>query len=73
MKVTIEIDPQNQEAHFRLSQAYRKQGQTEKAKQELQIYQELSKKSAEQVDRQRREIPQFVYTLRDRPVDVKSR
>jgi Flp pilus assembly protein TadD len=64
---TIEIDPQNQEAHFRLSQAYRKQGQTEKAKQELQIYQELSKKSAEQVDRQRREIPQFVYTLRGQP------
>lgn len=64
---TIEIDPENQEAHFRLSQAYRKQGQTERAKKELQIYQELSKKSAEQVDRERREIPQFVYTLRSQP------
>jgi len=60
----IQIDPQNQEAHFRLSQAYRKQGQAEKARQELRIYQELSKTSAEQVDRERREIPQFVYTLR---------
>lgn len=63
----IQIDPQNQEAHFRISQAYRKQGQTEKAKQELQIYQELSKKSSEQVDREHREIPQFIYTLRGQP------
>jgi hypothetical protein len=53
-----------QEAHFRLSQAYRKQGETEKAKQELLLYQDLSRESAEQIDRERREIPQFVYTLR---------
>jgi tetratricopeptide (TPR) repeat protein len=64
---TTQIDPQNQEAHFRLSQLYRKQGQTDKAKQELQTYKELSKKSAEQIDRERREIPQFVYTLRSQP------
>jgi len=64
---TTQIDPQNQEAHFRLSQLYRKQGQNDKAKQELQTYQELSKKSAEQIDRERREIPQFVYTLRSQP------
>jgi Flp pilus assembly protein TadD len=63
----IQIDPQNQEAHFRLSQTYRKQGQTDQAKEELQLYQELSKKSAEQIDRERREIPQFVYTLRSQP------
>jgi len=60
----VQIDPQMQEAHFRLAQAYRKQGQAEKAKQELLLYQDLSKKSAEQIDRERREIPQFVYTLR---------
>ena len=63
----IQIDPHNQEAHFRLSQAYRRLGQTDKAKRELQLYQELSKRSAEQVDRERREIPQFVYTLRSQP------
>jgi len=60
----VQIDSQMQEAHFRLSQAYRKQGEAEKAKQELLLYQDLSKKSAEQIDRERREIPQFVYTLR---------
>jgi Tfp pilus assembly protein PilF len=63
----IQIDPQNQEAHFRLSQAYRKRNQAERAKEELRIYQELSKKSAEQLDRERHEIPQFVYTLRSQP------
>jgi len=62
----IHIAPENAEAHFRLSQVYRKQGQAERAKKELQIYQELSKKSAEQVERERHEIPQFVYTLRNR-------
>ncbi len=60
----IQIDPQSQEAHFRLSQAYRKLGDAENSKQELQTYKELSQKSAEQIDRERREIPQFVYTLR---------
>ena len=60
----IQLDPQSQEAHFRLSEAYRKLGEAEKSKQELQTYKELSQKSAEQIDRERREIPQFVYTLR---------
>lgn len=60
----IQIDSQSAEAHFRLSQAYRKLGEAEKSKQELQTYKELSQKSAEQIDRERREIPQFVYTLR---------
>ena len=63
----IQLNPQSDEAHFRLSQAYRKLGETDKSKQELQTYKELSKKSAEQIDRERREIPQFVYTLRAQP------
>ena len=59
--------PAGEEAHFRLSQAYRKLGETEKSKKELQTYKELSQKSAERIDRERREIPQFVYTLRAGP------
>jgi Flp pilus assembly protein TadD len=62
-----QIDPQMEEAHYRLSQAYRQNDDTEKAKEELQIYEQLSKESDEKLDRERHEIKQFVYTLRDQP------
>lgn len=61
----IDINPQLEEAHYRLAQAYRRTGETDKAKNELHKYEELSKQYAQQVDRERREIRQFVYTLRD--------
>jgi tetratricopeptide (TPR) repeat protein len=52
-------------AHYRLAQAYSRSGEKSKAQAELQIYNQLSKKTAEESDRQRREIQQFVYTLRE--------
>jgi tetratricopeptide (TPR) repeat protein len=61
----IESDPSSAEAHYRLSQAYRRTGEKEKAQRELQTYNELSKKNADQAERERREIQQFVITLRD--------
>jgi tetratricopeptide (TPR) repeat protein len=61
----IEIAPETEEGHFRLAQAYRHVGEPEKSKEELQLYQQLSKKSSETLERERHEIRQFVYTLRD--------
>lgn len=66
-KRAIEIDPQLEEAHFRLAQAYRQTGNVEKSKQELRIHQQLLQESSQQIDRERHEIRQFVYTLRDQP------
>ena len=63
----IQITPQTEEAHYRLSQAYRQTGQTEKARAELQTYEQLSKASAQKLEQERHEIRQFVYTLRDQP------
>jgi Tfp pilus assembly protein PilF len=63
----LQIDPQMQEAHYRLAQAYRQIGESDKAKEELRIYGQLTKESAQKQDRERREIKQFVYTLRDQP------
>ena len=63
----IQIDPQLEEAHFRLGQAYRQIGEVEKSKEELRIHQQLAQQSAQQVERERHEIRQFVYTLRDQP------
>ena len=61
----VQIDPKLEEAHYRLAQAYRQTGDADKSKEELRIYTQLSKESAQQQDRERREVKQFVYTLRD--------
>ena len=64
----IQIAPQTEEAHFRLAQAYRQVGQPEKSNEELRLYQQFSKESSAKLERERHEIPQFVYTLRDQPI-----
>ena len=61
----VAASPELEQAHYRLAQAYRRTGEKLKAQQELELYQQLSKKKEEQQERQRREIQQFVYTLRD--------
>ena len=62
----IKASPQLEEPHYRLAQAYSRIGERSKAHEELQIYDQISKKSADAVERERREIQQFVYTLRSR-------
>jgi Flp pilus assembly protein TadD len=54
------------EAHYRLAQAWRRTGEPEKAKAEIQQFEQLSKQSAEREDRERAAIREFVFTLRDR-------
>jgi tetratricopeptide (TPR) repeat protein len=61
----LDSDPQMEEAHYRMAQAYRQIGDSEKAKEELRLYGQLAKESAQKQDRERHEIKQFVYTLRD--------
>jgi tetratricopeptide (TPR) repeat protein len=56
-----------EEAHYRLARAYRDAGHTEQAKAEIQAYQKLAQESSEQSERERHQIRQFVYTLRDQP------
>jgi len=67
----IKANPQSEEAHYRLAQAYSRAGEKLKAQAELQIYLEQTKKTAESADKQRREIQQFVYTLRDQTSPTK--
>ena len=57
--------PQLKEAHYRLAQLYRRTGEKSKAEQELATYNRLSREAAALNEREAREIPQFVYTLRD--------
>jgi tetratricopeptide (TPR) repeat protein len=60
----IDAAPQLEEAHYRLAQAYRKSGEEAKAQQELAIFKQLSDQSARELDRERSEILQFVFTLK---------
>jgi tetratricopeptide (TPR) repeat protein len=63
----IQFDPKMQEAHYRLAQAYRKVGDAAKAEAELTRCDQIAKESAQEMERERHEIRQFVYILRDPP------
>jgi hypothetical protein len=53
------------EAHYRLAQAYRRTGKPEKARNEIDLYEQLSKQSSRKEELERAAIPEFVFTLRD--------
>jgi tetratricopeptide (TPR) repeat protein len=56
----IEANPQLAEAHYRLGMAYDRIGERDKAKREFQLHEELDKEQASEVERQRREVKQFL-------------
>ena len=66
-KKAIEVAPGLGEAHYRLSQLYKRAGEKAKADQEIQLYKQVEKSEAEEVERQRREIQQFLIILKDQP------
>jgi tetratricopeptide (TPR) repeat protein len=61
----VEATPDLEQAHYRLAQAYRQAGETSKAQAELQLYEQISKGNAAEIERQRHQVQQFVYQLRD--------
>jgi tetratricopeptide (TPR) repeat protein len=66
LQSAIAATPQLEQAHYRLAQLYRLNGETPKAKAELQLYEQISAEKTEQTERQRHELQQFVYEMRDR-------
>jgi len=65
LQQAIQVSPQVEEAHYRLSQAYQRAGDSRNAKRELEVYQEVKKRSVEQAAKDRGEIKEFVITYRD--------
>ena len=59
----IDANPQMGEAHYRLGVAYDRIGDSAKAKREFQLHDEIKKRDAEAVERQRREVKQFLVVL----------
>jgi tetratricopeptide (TPR) repeat protein len=62
----IEADPNIEEAHYRLAEAYRLNGESDKAKQETATYHRLSKEANDKAERERRETQRFVVALGNR-------
>jgi len=62
----VQYTPLPDEAHYRLAEVYRRIGEVEKARQETELYQQIEAQKAEDAERERHEIQQFIYTLRGR-------
>lgn len=65
-EVGPQFDQTLEESHYRLAQAYQRTGDKAKAQEELELHRQLAKKTKEDAERKRREIQQFVISLRDK-------
>lgn len=61
----IEANPQSSEAHYRLGQAYKRSGDEVRAQQESKAYELAEKTQTAEIERQRRDLQQFVVVLKD--------
>jgi tetratricopeptide (TPR) repeat protein len=62
--VSSQVEETLAEAHYRLAQAYLRIGDKAKAQEQFQLHAELSKKTKGDSERERREIQEFVISLR---------
>ena len=63
----LQHNPEMADAHYRLGQAYVHTGQKDRAQEQLKIYQGLREQHLAELDRQRAEIRQFVYSAKGEP------
>ena len=66
-QVAVKLAPNQADAHFRLGQAYVHQGEKDLGEKEFQLHRQLYERHLAEVDKQRWEILQFVYSLKDDP------
>ena len=62
-----ELNPDLADAHYRLGQAYVRTGEKDRAQEQFQVYQQLRAQHLADLDKQRAEIRQFVYSAKDGP------
>jgi tetratricopeptide (TPR) repeat protein len=63
----IAANSADNEAHYRLGLAYKKIGDEAQSQREFDAYKQLDKSETAAVERQRRELRQFVFVLKDQP------
>jgi tetratricopeptide (TPR) repeat protein len=62
----IQADPELNEAHYRLGVAYAHTGEKAKAQEQFQLHATIAGEQASELERQRKEVKQFVVVLPDR-------
>jgi tetratricopeptide (TPR) repeat protein len=63
----LALDPDLAEVHYRLGQAYVHTGAKDRAQEQFDVYQRIRAEHMAELDRQRAEIRQFVYSERESP------
>jgi tetratricopeptide (TPR) repeat protein len=72
LQKAIAYTPVPDEAHYRLAEVYRRMGDAEKARQQTALYKQISEQKAHEEERERHDIQQFVYTLKDSTTPAKD-
>lgn len=62
LQKAVELTDMPDEAHLRLAQVYRRMGEIDKARKESGLYEEAAGKKKEKMERERRELGEFVVT-----------
>ena len=62
---SLRLAPNVPDAHFRLGQAYSHTGKKDRADKEFQLHQQLYQQHLAAIDKERSEIQQFVYSMKD--------
>jgi tetratricopeptide (TPR) repeat protein len=63
----LAANPQSSDAHYRLGVAYDRLGERAKAERELALHDKIEKEQAAEVERQRKEIKQFIVSVPGKP------
>jgi tetratricopeptide (TPR) repeat protein len=69
----IEANPQLADAYYRLGVAYDRTGQSAKARREFQLHDQIKQQQAQDTERQRREIKQFLIVQPEGPSNHAAR
>jgi tetratricopeptide (TPR) repeat protein len=62
-----ELNPDLADVHYRLGQAYVRVGDKDRAQEQFQVYQKIRAQNLAEIDKQRAEIRQFVYSAKNVP------
>jgi tetratricopeptide (TPR) repeat protein len=66
-KRALELNSDFADAYYRLGQAYVRTGEKDRAQEQFQVYQKINEQHLADIEKQRAEIRQFVYSAKDAP------
>ncbi len=69
-EICARLDPDSAQAHYRLAQLYHHEGQAERAKQEMNLYEAASKRVADENTRRDETMKTFLYTIQKETPDL---